>query len=149
MDYKVVKDVPKNATITRDAPLDAKAIPDIEQLLDKILDFLNYINKENMQKLEATDKIEFDKHLNDRFNDFSEKHYSIFKMLLDNENRATNVAKLFDMLSKLKQVKMGRLDIHQADKDFQEELNNKFLYPKFGGKEQFEKEILKNKHKKN
>jgi hypothetical protein len=149
MDYKVVKDVPKNATITRDAPLDAKAIPDIEQLLDKILDFLNYINKESMQKLEATDKIEFDKHLNDRFNDFSEKHYSIFKMLLDNENRATNVAKLFDMLSKLKQVKMGRLDIHQADKDFQEELNNKFLYPKFGGKEQFEKEILKNKHKKN
>jgi hypothetical protein len=149
MDYKVVKDVPKNANITRDAPLDAKAIPDIEQLLDKILDFLNYINKEDMQKLEATDKIEFDKHLNDRFNDFSEKHYSIFKMLLDNENRATNVAKLFDMLSKLKQVKMGRLDIHQADKDFQEELNNKFLYPKFGGKEQFEKEILKNKHKKN
>ena len=149
MDYKVVKDVPKNATITRDAPLDAKAIPNIEQLLDKILDFLNYINKESMQKMEATDKIEFDKHLNERFNEFSEKHYNIFKMLLDSENRATNVAKLFDMLSKLKQVKMGQLDIHQADRDFQEELNNKFLYPKFGGKEQFEKEILKNKHKKN
>lgn len=149
MDYKVVKDVPKNATITRDAPLDAKAIPNIEQLLDKILDFLNYINKESMQKMEATDKIEFDKHLNEHFNEFSEKHYNIFKMLLDSENRATNVAKLFDMLSKLKQVKMGQLDIHQADRDFQEDLNNKFLYPKFGGKEPFEKEILKNKHKKN
>ena len=145
MDYKVVKDVPKNANIIRDAPLDAKAIPDIEKLLDNILNFLNYINQESMQELEATNKIEFDQHLNTHFNDFSEKHYSIFKMLLDSENRATNIAKLFDMLSKLKQVKMGRLDIHQADRDFQEELNNKFLYPKFGGKEQFEKEILKNK----
>ena len=146
MDYKVVNEVPKNANITRDAPLDANAIPDIEKLLDDVLNFLNYINQESMQEFEATNKIEFEQHLNIHFNEFSEKHYSIFKMLLDSENRINNIAKLFEMLSKLKQVKMGQINIQQADKDFQEELNSKFLYPKFGGKEQFEKQILqKNK----
>jgi hypothetical protein len=38
---------------------------------------------------------------------------------------------------------MGRLDINKADKDFQESLNTKFVYPTFGSKEEFEKQLQK------
>jgi hypothetical protein len=147
MDVKLVNELPeqyKSANKQKpDVPLNANAIPDIEQLLDTILAFLNYINDDTMQEFEITDNVGFEQHMNAKFEAFANKHYSIFKLLLDRENRAPNIAKLFDMLTTLKKVKTGRLDINKADKDFQENLNTEFVYPTFGSKEEFEKQLQK------
>jgi hypothetical protein len=150
MDVKLVSDIPDKYKTEAgqknpDLPLNPNAIPNIEQLLDTILAFLNYINEDSMQVLELTDNVGFEQHLNSRFEAFANRHYSIFKLLLDRENRAENIGKLFEMLSTLKKVKSGRLDIHKADKDFQEELNNKFVYPTFGSKEEFERQVAATK----
>lgn len=148
MDFKIVDSNQKKPNMP-DIPepkLDVKAIPDLEKLLGTILDFLNYINTDEMQKLENSDQISYERHLESKFEDFSLRYYGIFKLLLDKENREDNLAKLIDIFSKLKEVKLGKVDIYKATEDYQEELSHEYVYPKFGGKEQFRKKMLDGKN---
>lgn len=139
---------PKMDPKLEDRKLDASAIPDLERLLDEVLKFLQYINTDEMQKMELADPNGFEQHLDAKFTFLSLDHYSIFKMLLDRENREDNVCKLIEVFTVLRRVKTGELDIGRADDEFREEMNEKYLYAKFGGKEQFEKEMAKEEAKK-
>lgn len=151
MDFKFVKagtsGAPKE-TKKEEPKLDVNAIPNIDKLLETVLEFLQYINTDEMQQLERDDEYAFEYHMNSKFEDFSLQHYSIFRLLMDKKNREDNICKLIDMFNILKRVKKGELELEKANKDFQEDLNNEFIYPKFGGKENFEK-TLKNKKNKN
>lgn len=156
MDLKFVKAVkgdqlpPEAQGMAKDEPkLDANAIPDIEKLLATVIEFLRYINTDEMHKLESTDQLAFERHLDSKFENLSLRYYTIFKLLLDKEHREDNVCKLIEIFSVLKGVKSGSIDIQKANEDFQEELNNEYIYPKFGGKEQFEKKMRKGIKKKN
>jgi len=152
MDFKLVNPdrLPPGAPqIPKDEPkMDVNAIPDLEKLLDAILEFVRYINTEEMQELEIKDQLAFERHLDSKFENLSLRHYSIFRLLLDKENREENLCKLIDVFKELKKVKMGVLDIHEATKQFHEEKNSEYIYPKFGGKEQFEQAMLKAAKKK-
>lgn len=155
MDFKILKDgsnqLPeemRGQQPKEEPKLDVAAIPDLEKLLDRVLEFLRYINKTEMQELENEDKFAFERHLDSKFEDLSLRYYSIFRLLLDKDNREDNVCKLIDIFSTLKKVKTGSLDIHKATEEYHEELNSEYIYPKFGGKEQFEKKMQKEKNKK-
>jgi hypothetical protein len=147
MDVKIVKNPPGMDNMP-EPKLDATAIPDIDKLLSIVLEFLHYIGTKEMQELENRDQLTFERHLDVKFEDLSLRHYPIFKLLIDKEHREENVCKLIDMFSILAKVKSGALDINQADKNFNEDLNNEYIYPKFGGKQQFEQAMLKGKNKK-
>lgn len=137
MDIKLVKD-PRNMP---EPEMDAKAIPDLDRLLATVLEFLEYIGTPEMQAMEIHDNIGFEHHMDAKYPDLSLRYYSIFKLLLDREHREENVCKLIDIFSALKRVKSGEVDIKDATSDFQEGMNNEYIYPKFGGKEKFEKKM--------
>jgi uncharacterized protein YfkK (UPF0435 family) len=156
MDFKLVKgdQIPKGAQIAdaKEKQLDVNAIPDLEALLDKILDMLEYINTDEMIAMENENKDEFEQHIDSKFKDLSIRYYSIFRLLMDKQNREENIYKIIEMFTKLKEVKSGRLNIEKADQDFKENMNQIYVYPKWGGKEKFEKamqEEAKKKKRKN
>ena len=55
--------------------------------------------------------------------------------------RFENLERLRGMFNMLKPVQQGLVDIESAQKNFNEKLNNEYVYPKFGGKAEFEKQM--------
>lgn len=122
-------------------------LPDLEKLLDRVLELLQYINTEEMKDLESKDPAAFETHLDLKFEDISMKYYSVFRLVIDKENREENIFRLIEIFSTLKKVKAGDLDIDRADEDFRENMNQEFIYSKYGGKEKFEAEMHKKSKK--
>lgn len=130
----------------KDIKNDDYQLPNTDELMDMIIPFLEYIQTEPMEKLEKTDPKSFEKHLDSKFSKFSERYYAVFKLLIDKKDRAKNVQKLIELFGKFEEVKEGKRTIDSAYKEFTEELNSEYIYPKFGGKDKFEKTIM-DKHK--
>jgi hypothetical protein len=118
-------------------------IPDLDALMDSIIEFLEYINTSEMQQLEEANPVAFENHLDLKFRSFSLKYYGIFKMLLDKKRRAENVNKLINLFSKLNKVKDGDMSMDKAYEEYTEGLNGEYIYPKYGGKDNFEQHIKK------
>lgn len=133
---------------TREMDPPKEEIPDIEQLMDMVIEFMTYISTDQMQTMEKSDPDGFEKHLDNKFSAFSLRYYGIFKMLLEKKGREENLAKLIDLFSSLNKVKTGKKSMDLAYEQYTEGLNNEYIYPKYGGKEKFEQHI-KNKNKKN
>lgn len=129
---------------TRNEQAPPESIPDLDNLLNTIIEFLEYIETDEMQKMEETDKAGFEKHLDEKFSTFTLRYYGIFKMLLEKKGRAENVHKLINLFSELNKVKSGAKNMDTVYSEYTEGLNNEYIYSKYGGKENFEK-ALKNK----
>jgi chromosome segregation ATPase len=63
---------------------------------------------------------------------------NIIDLMLE-KDRDANFVKLNGMFNMLRPVQNGSVDIETAQQSFNEKLNNEYVYPKFGGKEGFEK----------
>lgn len=127
-----------------------EAIPDIEKLIDSVITFLQYINTEEMQKMEIADPHAFEKHLDNKFSEFTLRYYTVFKLLLDKPNRENNVARMLEIFQNLNRVKNSEKTMDRAYDEFIDEVNDEFIYSKYGGKDNFEKEMIKqNKLKQN
>ena len=74
--------------------------------------------------------------------------YNLELTLVDNEKeRAQNIEKLFKMLDRLKEVEIGRTTVEKEFMQVREELAEEYLYPKFGGKNEFQKALEKDMNK--
>ena len=149
---EIPTEFPKNhVMINNDIFNKESKIPDITNLTGQIIEFVEYIEQPEMKNFSKENNMMYKQHLENKFENFSLEYYSIYKMLVDNEDkRAENLDKLFNMLSKLKNVEMGKSNVDKEFVKVREELANEYLYPKFGGKQQFEKAMaddLKNKKK--
>ena len=151
---QIPKEFPKNhIMLNNDDENKESKIPDITNLTGQIIEFVEYIEQPEMKNLSKENNMKYRHHLENKFEDFSLEYYSIYKMLLDNEDkRAENLDKLFNMLTKLKNVEMGKSNVEKEFVKVRDELANEYLYPKFGGKQQFEKamaeDLKNNKNKK-
>jgi hypothetical protein len=67
----------------------------------------------------------------------------MLKILLDIENREENVERILDMINMLRKAKTGNYNLEVAEKDFTDKVNERFLYNKYGGRENFEKALAK------
>lgn len=124
-----------------------EAIPDVEQLLDHVISMLEYMDTDDMKNLEETDPDAFEKHLDAKFCNFTYRYYAVFKLLLDKQNRKENVARMINLFQKLNQIKNNETTMDDAYEEYTEGLNNKYIYPKFGGKANFVKSVNENKEK--
>jgi hypothetical protein len=120
-----------------------ESMPDIEKLIDNVIIFLQYISTDEMEKMEEEDPVAFEKHLDVKFIDFTNRYYTVFKILLDKPNREKNVQKLLEVFEKFNKIKNGENTIDDAYQEYTEELNSEMIYPKCGGKENFIKEMKK------
>lgn len=126
-------------------------IVDLEKLTIELVKFLEYINTPKMEELEDTDYDSFVKHLESQFEEFSLHFFSIFKLLTEKGGRSKrdeNVGKLITLIETLKQVQSGYKDMNSTYESFKEELNEEFIYSKYGGKKKFEEHMAKQNTKK-
>lgn len=123
--------------------MDAKAIPDLNKLLISIYKLLEDIETKEMQELEKTNKKEFEKVLTHKYYEDIQSN-KIINLMLD-KDRYNNLSKLLDMFERLEKVKSGKEDINNAHKQWCEKMNEEYIYSKHGGKEEFEKKMLKKK----
>lgn len=129
---------------TGDEPVN---IPDLTNLTKQIIDFLEYINTPDMQKMQDDESRAFELHLESKFPEFAENYYSTFKMLLNKKDRIKNVEKLMQMISTIKKVKDGQKSYDSAFEKIKEDLAEEYIYSKYGGKDNFEKQLSQNKKK--
>lgn len=121
-------------------------IPDLEKLTDDLLGFIDFIDKPDIRKLKESNKGQFNFLINEQFPNLP---LSMIRLLSDYENRSQNLEKILDMINLLRTVKTGEKSLENAENEFVEKRAEEYLYPAFGGKENFYKVAEENKNNKN
>ena len=126
--------------------MNPQEIINLEKFTTDLVNFLEYINTDEMEKMDLEDNNAFIKHLEIKFEDFSLNHFNTFKMFTnerDRDKREANLTKLLSLVEMLKDIKDGNQDMNQVFEKFREQQAEEFLYPQYGGKEKFEEAIIK------
>jgi hypothetical protein len=120
--------------------LSVDAIPDITSMIKIIDNMLDFIESPRMKSLEISNKDRFETEIFTKYNDVLPM--KIITLLID-KNRYANLEQLLDMLETLSQIKKGNKDLNEETQKFNEKQNETFVYPKFGGKDNFEQMMKK------
>ncbi len=92
-----------------------------------------------MKNMEKNDQLTFEQIVYNKYNDQMPR--SIIKLLIDENERYDNLAQMLDMFDSLDKIKNGQKDINHGFDEYNEKLNEKFIYPQHGGKEEFLKKF--------
>lgn len=125
---------------------DINSIPDLVLLTNKVLEFIDFEDNIETQNLKKNDIGRYNFIVDDRFKSLPT---SMIKLLSDKDKRTENVEKILDMIRLLKNIKEGYTSFENAENEFFEKRAEEYLYPKFGGKENFYKIAEENKKKQN
>lgn len=118
--------------------MDINAIPDIELLSSKVVEFLEFYDDPEIVKLRKENHPHYLFKLYERFEMIPA---SMIKLLSESNHklRTQNVEKIIMLLERLAEVKAGTRNLEATRDEFLEENNEKYFYPAFGGKEQLMK----------
>lgn len=121
--------------------LSLDAIPDLDKLTGNILEILEYLEDPKNKRLIATNEGSVRTML---CNQYAETvPYGVITLLLDRENRYENVGRLMRMFEMMNNAKCGKRTLEEVEKEFTEEINHRYIYSKYGSKENFERELQK------
>jgi hypothetical protein len=115
------------------------AIPDIEKLTDDIVELIDYLETDEAKDLYKNRYGNLQYIIDQRWPDIP---YSIVKMILSEEPpevKSKQMVRLTEILETLAGVKRGESDIKEEFETFREGISEEYIYPNFGGKEEFEK----------
>lgn len=121
--------------------LDKDSLPDVDALLTQIMELMEFINTDEMRELEENNKDEFEKRIEQKFNIYESRYSKIYILLMQKKNRIQNLIRLTDICSRINEMRSGKLDMKTTNEKFIEEMNNEYVYSKFGGKEKFEETL--------
>jgi hypothetical protein len=121
-------------------------IPNLEKLTDDVLRFIDFADRPEIRNIKETELGKFNFMVNEQFPDLP---LSMIRLLSDYENRSQNLEKILDMINLLRSVKTGEKSLENAENEFVEKRAEEYLYPAFGGKDNFYKVAEENKKKKN
>lgn len=118
--------------------MDINAIPDIELLSSKVVEFLQFYDEPSIVRLRKENHPHYLFKLYERFEVLPA---SMIKLLSEpnHQLRTQNVEKIIMLLERLAEVKTGKRNLETTRDEFLEENNEKYFYPAFGGKEQLMK----------
>jgi hypothetical protein len=119
-------------------------IPDLEKLTDDILKFIDFIDTPEIRDLKENNMSKFNFMVNEQF---PELPLAMIRLLSDYQNRSQNLEKILDMINLLRSVKTGEKSLENAENEFVEKRAEEYLYPAFGGKDNFYKVAEENKKK--
>lgn len=139
-EFKINPDTINNETIEQyKLSMTSDAIPNIDNdVLPYINELMEYTELPHMIKLEQSDNKKFMNLVCGRFN--SKLSMNMIN-LLTSSDKYENLDKLLDLLDTMRDIKDGKKDIREEHSRFTEKMNEHFVYPKFGGKDNFEKEM--------
>ena len=125
-----------------EAPITNKFVSDMTNIIERINTDPEII------KLRQTNYKEFENYVFniEEFKPFIEEYFNFFMMLISPVPMPFEVINMF--ITYKAKVETGRITQKQADEEIAEYMNNKFIYSKYGGKDNFIKEMIKrNKQK--
>jgi hypothetical protein len=122
--------------------MDPSAIPDLSELMTYVDELIAFVELPEMETLRETNYEEYERLAYQRFNQFIP--IKIIGMMVNQEERYDNLERLLDMFERLEGIKNGSKDMQHEYADFSEKLNEQYLYPEYGGKEQFIEAMKKN-----
>ena len=126
--------------------MDPAAIPDLQDMLDYVNHLIAFLETPEMVFLSQSNHEEFEKTVYQKYNQYMP--IKIIGLLIDENERYDNLDKLIDMFDSLDDVKQGNKNMQKEYEKFSEKLNEQYLYPQYGGKEQFITEMQQNNTKK-
>jgi len=143
----IPKNLPKGSIMLNDKEKE-RGLPDLVKLTGQIIEFVEYIEMPDIKEMAAENRNLYKNHLENKFEDFTLEYYSIYRMLVDNDNeRSENLNRLFKMIDRLKDVESGKSTVDKEFSKVREELAEDYLYPQFGGKHGFQKAMEKHAKK--
>jgi hypothetical protein len=118
--------------------MDINAIPNIELLSSKVVEFLEFYDDPKITELRKNNHSNYLFKLYERFEMMPT---SMIKLLSEPNQklRTQNVEKIIILLERLAEVKAGKRNLETTRDEFLEENNEKYFYPAFGGKEKLMK----------
>uniref|UniRef100_A0A6C0ECG1 Uncharacterized protein n=1 Tax=viral metagenome TaxID=1070528 RepID=A0A6C0ECG1_9ZZZZ len=116
----------------------ADSIPNLVELTNNILSLVDFLDKPEIIELEKNDERIYFQSVIEKFDKVP---MSIIRLMMERENRDINLEKLINLIQTLKSVKNGKKNINNAFEQYKSQLEEEYIYPKFGGKEEFEKQM--------
>ena len=133
-----MSDADRKAVFDREASVDA--IPDLDILTGNVFNILEYLEKPETVSLMKTNETAVKMHLNNKYAD--SVPLGIISLLMEDCTRDENVERMLRLFEALRQAKSGKMSLDEAEKNLTEDVNNRYLYSKYGSKEAFEKELM-------
>ena len=136
-------------TITMELDFELSEAPITNKFVSDMTNIIERINTDpEIIKLRQTNYKEFEDYVFniEEFKPFIEEYFNFFMMLISPVPMPFEVINMF--ITYKAKVETGRITQKQADEEIAEYMNNKFIYSKYGGKDNFIKEMIKrNKQK--
>jgi hypothetical protein len=104
---------------------------DIDFITDSITNIMETLLTEEYQQLKKNNVDKLLLRLEKEFPKFSEKYYSLLKLIVKGED----ISYLFKMLEMIESVQKNEKNIVEVEKNLGEELAEKYLYPSLSKKE--------------
>jgi hypothetical protein len=117
------------------------AIPDLDILTGHIFDILSYLEKSNTKKMLKTNEAAIKMYLNNKYADTVP--YGMITLLMEEEGKEANISRMLRMFEDLRNAKAGKLSLEEAEKILTDDVNEEYLYAKYGSKEAFEAALAK------
>jgi len=123
-------------------------LPNADVILDNVIKILECMNTDEMQLIKKANIPLFEQTMEEKFQEFADRYYSIFRMVLSGED----ITPLFKMLSVINNINSGKKSFEDGEKEVGSYLT-KFLPPdlmnKIASGEINEKDVKYGKKKKN
>lgn len=128
--------------------IDLTNAPETQQIINKIIEIIEYSLEDKILDMKLNNYTQYADHMFEKveFQDFINKYFSLFTLLVD--KTLPPIELLYLILSKKAELESGKITQKGADDSISDFVGNKFIYSKYGGKDNFEKQLKKNLKKK-
>lgn len=137
----------RNSIFNREASVDA--IPDLDILTGHVYDILAYLEKPETKKLLKTNESAVKMYLNNKYAD--SVPLGIITLLMEEDSVVENIERMLNMFEQLRYAKSGKKSLEDVERAVTDDVNQRYMYSKFGSKEKFEealaKEVMKERSK--
>lgn len=88
-------------------------LPNAMEITDKVIEILEYMNTDQMKLLKSTNQQVYEETLEEKFNEFALRYYSMFKMIIS----GADLDPLMQMLQTINTVNMGLKSAEDGEQD--------------------------------
>lgn len=124
-------------------PKDLDQVPDLMELVEQLTSIFEFMATPEIVEMRRSDFDKFEQMMFDKYSDFCDKYFTLFSTAIhyDPDKDDGSLDNLVMMINALFMVKIGKISIDTANTVIGEELAQKYVYAKHGGKKKFEENI--------
>jgi len=125
-----IKLKPNQQAIIYDVESGEVNLPDVQEILSKVIEILEYMTTDEILELRSKNKDEYEEHMEEKFVPFSDRYYGLFKQLISGKD----ITPLIEMLTEIEKIKEGNTTIEEAEHRIGRSLEKKFVTPNLNKK---------------